>query len=183
MRPPSVWQVSYSADGLLEKNKDSLFADLLELGGASSSPVIAALFPKPPKMSTKPKTAGSQFRTQMNELISLMRLAEPHYIRCIKPNDQQKPGVFVPERARHQARYLGLLENVRVRRAGFAFRQPFARFEARYKMLCPATWPSGSGSAAESTKAILDELAISPDAYKFGRTKVDQSVDQLCVGW
>lgn len=33
---------------------------------------------------------------------------------------------------RHQVAYLGLLENVRVRRAGFASRQPYARFLLRY---------------------------------------------------
>ena len=91
----------------------------------------------------------------MNELVGQLRLAEPHYIRCIKPNDLQKAAVFEPERVRHQARYLGLLENVRVRRAGFAFRQPFTRFVARYKMLCKETWPYSTRSGSEDSKVGL----------------------------
>lgn len=57
---------------------------------------------------------------------------EPYYVRCIKPNDQKSPTLFDVERCRHQVSYLGLLENVRVRRAGFAYRQPYHRFLLRY---------------------------------------------------
>lgn len=53
-------------------------------------------------------------------------------MRCIKPNDQKSPTLFDEERCRHQVAYLGLLENVRVRRAGFAYRQPYDRFLLRY---------------------------------------------------
>ena len=67
-------------------------------------------------------------------------------VRCVKPNDEKRAGVYDVERVNHQAQYLGLLENVKVRRAGFAFRQTFEQFVRRYKMLCPQTWPSGSGN-------------------------------------
>lgn len=50
------------------------------------------------------------------------------YPRCIKPNDNKKADLFDEQRVRHQVRYLGLLENVRVRRAGFCFRQPYEKF-------------------------------------------------------
>ena len=58
-------------------------------------------------------------------------------------------------------RYLGLLENVRVRRAGFAHRETYKRFESRYKMVSAATWPRGTGDARASTQTILAELQIS----------------------
>ena len=60
-----------------------------------------------------------------------------------------------------QVRYLGLLENVRVRRAGFAHRETYKRFESRYKMVSAATWPRGTGDARASTQTILAELQIS----------------------
>lgn len=34
------------------------------------------------------------------------------------------------------------MENLRVRRAGFAYRKEFEFFLKRYKSLCPKTWPS-----------------------------------------
>lgn len=58
-------------------------------------------------------------------------LQEPYYVRCIKPNDVKSPLLFEQERCRHQVEYLGLLENVRVRRAGFAYRQTYPRFLQR----------------------------------------------------
>lgn len=55
-------------------------------------------------------------------------------MRCIKPNDVKSPLLFEHERCRHQVEYLGLLENVRVRRAGFANRQEYPRFLQRYEL-------------------------------------------------
>jgi len=57
---------------------------------------------------------------------------EPFYVRCIKPNEDKVAGKLDEGHCRHQVAYLGLLENVRVRRAGFASRQPYARFLLRY---------------------------------------------------
>lgn len=56
---------------------------------------------------------------------------EPYYVRCIKPNEVKSPLLFEYERCKHQVEYLGLLENVRVRRAGFANRQTYPRFLQR----------------------------------------------------
>lgn len=67
---------------------------------------------------------------------------EPYYVRCIKPNDQKSPVLFDEERCRHQVAYLGLLENVRVRRAGFAYRQPYDRFLQRYGPRIPDDSPA-----------------------------------------
>ena len=39
-------------------------------------------------------------------------------------------------RCKHQVEYLGLKENIRVRRAGFAYRRPFEKFLQRYVALC-----------------------------------------------
>ncbi len=59
-------------------------------------------------------------------------IQEPYYVRCIKPNEEKSPVLFNNDRVRHQAMYLGLLENVRVRRAGFAYRIHYKRFLQRY---------------------------------------------------
>ena len=52
-------------------------------------------------------------------------------MRCIKPNEEKSPVLFNYERSKHQVLYLGLLENVRVRRAGFAFRMNYTHFLKR----------------------------------------------------
>ncbi|XP_075348299.1 unconventional myosin-Ig isoform X3 [Mycteria americana] len=97
---------------------------------------------------------------------------EPYYVRCIKPNDQKSPTLFDEERCRHQVSYLGLLENVRVRRAGFAYRQPYHRFLLRYKMTCEYTWPNHlMASDREATQALLEQHGFQDDVA-YGHTKV-----------
>ena len=67
----------------------------------------------------------------MIALINNLGSKQPHYVRCIKPNEEKSPVLFDRERVRHQVNYLGLIENVRVRRAGFAYRQSYDRFLRR----------------------------------------------------
>ena len=84
--------VGYSPAGMLEKNRDTLFRDLHEMIAASAKPFVAQLLgPLPGKATQKrPVTAGFQFRQQMGELVKVLGKCEPHYIRCIKPNDHKK---------------------------------------------------------------------------------------------
>ena len=169
--------VIYSAHLLLEKNRDSLYVDLLECAGASKSAYVASLFPEAGEKASarkRPPTAATQFRTSMGDLVATLTKCTPHYIRTIKPNDEKRAGLFDEDRVRHQVRYLGLLENVRVRRAGYAFRQPLQLFVDRFRVLCPLTWPHSqlSGDVKREASAILSECAVSDDAYKFGTTKL-----------
>jgi len=64
-----------------------------------------------------------------------LEAANPHFIRCIKPNSQKKSDMFDPALVITQLRYTGLLETVRIRRAGFPLRLPQAAFIARFYFL------------------------------------------------
>jgi len=68
----------------------------------------------------------------MISLVKNLASKVPFYVRCIKPNEVKSAIAFDEERVKHQVCYLGLLENVRVRRAGFAYRQRYDRFLKRY---------------------------------------------------
>jgi myosin-1 len=99
----------------------------------------------------------------------------PHYIRTIKPNETKKPQDWDERRVAHQVKYLGLLENVRVRRAGFAYRAPYDRFLARYKKLSPKTWGmwgEWSGDAREGSRVILSETPLGDNQWQLGHTKI-----------
>jgi len=170
--------VIYSTDGFIEKNMDTLYRDLIELIGGSRSPIMASMFPEAKEQhdGKKPITAGSQFRIDMQDLMDTLMKCDPHYVRCIKPNDNKQSGMFEDARVAHQVRYLGLLENVRVRRAGFAYRHTYPLFVHRYKMVAPAIWLKfpPSGDSKRDAKAILDSMAITGegDAFAMGKTKV-----------
>lgn len=55
-------------------------------------------------------------------------------------------------------KYLGLVENVRVRRAGFCFRETYEAFFWRYRMLSPSCFPTYDGSERDGCKRIMDDL-------------------------
>ena len=90
---------------------------------------------------------ATMFKKSVTALVESLTACNPHYIRTIKPNENKRPGEFDMERCTHQVRYLGLLENIRIRRAGYCYRVPMEKFLGRFKMLCPDTWPRASGAA------------------------------------
>jgi myosin-1 len=96
----------------------------------------------------------------------------PHYVRCIKPNENKRALEFDEHRVKHQVRYLGLKENVRVRRAGFAYRRPFDKFLWRYAILTTETWPRCEVNVRQGCEVICREMNLAQDQYQLGRTKV-----------
>jgi myosin-1 len=126
--------VTYEAEGFCEKNKDTLFDDLIAVIQESENRLLVSWFPEDTKQLQKkrPTTAGFKLKTSCDALMDALSRCSPHYIRCIKPNDNKAYHDWDATRTKHQVQYLGLLENVRVRRAGFAYRAEFDRFLRRY---------------------------------------------------
>ncbi|XP_050524575.1 unconventional myosin ID [Daktulosphaira vitifoliae] len=167
--------VVYNIYGFLEKNKDTLFQDFKRLLYSSKNIIIKEMWPEGAldiKSTTKrPVTAGSAFKNSMIALVKTLNSKTPYYVRCIKPNENKSPVGIDYKRVIHQVSYLGLLENIRVRRAGFAHRQPYSRFLKRYKMISGFTWPNYRCSDKEATRALIDENNFSNDV-KYGKTKI-----------
>uniref|UniRef100_A0A1B6DEF2 Myosin motor domain-containing protein n=1 Tax=Clastoptera arizonana TaxID=38151 RepID=A0A1B6DEF2_9HEMI len=168
--------VVYCIYGFLDKNKDTLFQDFKRLLYSSSNTIIAGMWPEGAmditKTTKRPQTAGTLFKNSMIALVKTLTSKEPFYVRCIKPNEDKSPHSLNQERVIHQVRYLGLLENVRVRRAGFAYRQRYDRFLKRYKMISKFTWPNfRSGSDRDGTRVLIEERGFANDV-KYGHTKI-----------
>lgn len=83
------------------------------------------------------KSLGAQFRENLNNLVATVDKTHPHYVRTIKPNDDLKPGNFAYGRIAEQLRNAGVLEVVRVARAGFPVRLGIQEFIDRYGVLAP----------------------------------------------
>lgn len=166
--------VTYSIDGFLEKNSDPVSRLLLYTINDSSIPAFKELFPENPSQEIyrRADTLATQFKSSMNQLVQKLKTKNPHYIRCIKPNTKKAANDFKDEFVRHQVRYLGVQENVRVRRAGYVHLQTYTSFVERYKMLCKETWPHWRGNAIDGTKLILDAMKLRRDEYEFGKTKI-----------
>ncbi|OAD54424.1 Myosin-IA [Eufriesea mexicana] len=168
--------VIYNINGFLDKNKDTLFQDFKRLLYKSNNSIISKMWPEGAqnilKTTKRPLTAGTLFRNSMIDLVKNLTSKEPFYVRCIKPNEVKSPVVFDEERVNHQVRYLGLLENVLVRRAGFVYRQRYDTFLKRYKMISQYTWPNfRGGSDKDGVCTLMDEKGFSNDV-KYGHTKI-----------
>ncbi|GBG23811.1 Myosin-1 [Hondaea fermentalgiana] len=130
-------RVNYNGDGFVEANKDTLSQDLQLLVQSSTNTFVAGLYPEKIDLDQRrqPTTAGFKIKRQCGDLVYALMDCAPHYVRCIKSNDEKRAGGFDDDRVMYQGMYLGLLENVKVRRAGFATRMEFDRFIARFKVL------------------------------------------------
>lgn len=169
--------VSYAVEGMTDKNKDQLLKDILNLVGASSNSFVHALFPHQVNQDDKrrPPTAGDKIKASANDLVATLMKASPSYIRTIKPNDNKSPTEYNTANVMHQIKYLGLQENVRIRRAGFAYRQTFDKFVDRFFLLSPKTSYAGNytwqGDHISAAKQILKDTSIPKEEYQFGVTK------------
>lgn len=128
--------------------------------------------PKEHESKKRPETAITQFKNSVSNLMDILRDKEPSYIRCIKPNDQKQPSIFDDDLVGHQVKYLGLMENLRVRRAGFAYRRTYELFLKRYKCLSKETWPNYHGNAKDGVQTLVCALGYERDEYRMGKTKI-----------
>ncbi|XP_029024032.1 unconventional myosin-Ih isoform X2 [Betta splendens] len=166
-------EVTYCVTGFMDKNNDLLYRSGKEVMQQSKNPIIQHCFPSnEPDSKRRPETVVTQFKGSLMGLTEILMSKEPWYVRCIKPNDAKQPGRFDDVLVRHQVKYLGLMEHLRVRRAGFAYRRKYEIFLQRYKALCPDTWPKWKGSAAEGVQLLIKHLGYRSDEYKMGRTKI-----------
>ncbi|KDO34447.1 hypothetical protein SPRG_01581 [Saprolegnia parasitica CBS 223.65] len=141
--------VVYSVDGFLDKNKDALLESLVDLLASAENGVLqeiysaqaAAAAAAPSKRRANANSAigavnvADQFKTQLAELLSTIETTCPHYVRCIKPNDANAPGALHRPRTVEQLRSGGVLEAVKVARAGFPVRLTHKEFLHSYGSL------------------------------------------------
>ncbi|KAH0536750.1 hypothetical protein FGG08_006388 [Glutinoglossum americanum] len=170
--------VSYVIEGMTDKNKDQLLKDLLNLVGQSKNEFLHMLFPHQVDQDSKkrPSTASDKIKQSANELVATLMKSSPSYIRTIKPNETKRKKKYESANVLHQIKYLGLQENVRIRRAGFAHRQTFEQFVERYFLLSPAMSYAGectwTGDALSGSKQILKDAGILAGEFQMGVTKV-----------
>uniref|UniRef100_A0A8C1FET3 Unconventional myosin-Ic n=1 Tax=Cyprinus carpio carpio TaxID=630221 RepID=A0A8C1FET3_CYPCA len=166
-------EVNYNVNGFLDKNNDLLFRNLKEVMCMSENKILTQCFDREELTDKKrPETAATQFKNSLAKLMEILMSKEPSYVRCIKPNDAKQAGRFDEVLIRHQVKYLGLMENLRVRRAGFAYRRRYETFLQRYKSLCPNTWPNWDGRLVDGVSTLVKHLGYKPEEYKLGRTKI-----------
>ncbi|KAL3121077.1 hypothetical protein niasHT_005337 [Heterodera trifolii] len=170
-------EVVYQIEGFCDRNMDILHVDLVQLMQNSENEFMRQLFAadcvsNENGNNKKPTSASTKIRSQANHLMDSLMRCVPHYVRCIKPNERKRALEFNEQRVLHQVRYLGLCENIRVRRAGFVYRRPFERFLWRYAILCAQTWPQWHGEPKKGCELICRSAELADTEFRLGHTKI-----------
>ncbi|XP_065818524.1 myosin-IIIb isoform X4 [Labrus bergylta] len=204
-------KVMYNVNGFLEKNRDTLPADIVVVLRTSENKLLQQLFSSPltktgnlatsrarvtaasrslpPQLgsgrnkvdtmemmrhpgettSMRRQTVASYFRFSLMDLLSKMVVGKPHFVRCIKPNDDRQALRFCEERVMVQLRYTGILETVSIRRQGYSHRILFEEFVNRYYYLAFRAHKMPETSK-ENAVAILKRAKL--EGWVLGTTKV-----------
>lgn len=176
--------VTYDIEGMTDKNKDQLSKSITRLIAGSQDPFfVQQLFPDAfePEDSgvgrrKRRATASDKIKSSANDLMETLSRSRPSYIRTIKPNQNRSPTEFDSQAVSHQVKYLGLQENIRIRRAGFAYRAPFDKFVERFYLLSSNTGYAGDyiwqGDIRDAAVEIMSSSGIPQTEYQFGVTKI-----------
>mmetsp|Transcript_2688 Transcript_2688/g.3804 ORF Transcript_2688/g.3804 Transcript_2688/m.3804 type:complete len:1300 (-) Transcript_2688:51-3950(-) len=200
--------VEYDSSGFLEKNKDELPKESLDFLLSSSNQFLQQLvkhmspssqinqrevtgihFTKQQR-SLKRVSVGGQFSMQLRHLRQRIDATSPHYIRCLKPNNELKANNFDSDVIATQLNYAGILEAVRVSRVGFPQRYLHKIFLHRYQFLAMKEIsirgketrnnekkPSKFGFDDRYTQRAKQSSKVSSHSYK---KKEDVKIQQKC---
>ncbi|CAL4075619.1 unnamed protein product, partial [Meganyctiphanes norvegica] len=167
--------VFYDTRGFLEKNRDTFSADLLQLIHNTSNKFLQHLFIEDIGMGSETRkrapTLSAQFKKSLDSLMKTLSACQPFFIRCIKPNEFKKPMLFDRELCCRQLRYSGMMETIRIRRAGYPIRHTFREFVERYRFLINGCPPAHKVDCNAATKKICQQVLGRAD-YQLGHTKV-----------
>ncbi|KAJ8338766.1 hypothetical protein SKAU_G00355520 [Synaphobranchus kaupii] len=189
-------KVEYQCDGFLEKNRDTVYEEQINILKASTFQLVADLFQEGKDVPThtttskgsrinvraaRPvlkapnrehrKTVGHQFRSSLQLLMETLNATTPHYVRCIKPNDEKEAFSFDSSRAVQQLRACGVLETIRISAAGYPSRWTYPDFFNRYRVLMKKKDVANSDKKVVCKK-LLENMIKDPDKFQFGRTKI-----------
>ncbi|KAH7690363.1 Myosin ATPase protein [Dioscorea alata] len=171
--------VTYQTELFLDKNKDYVVAEHQALLCDSKCSFVSGLFPPLPEdtsKSSKFSSIGSRFKQQLQALLETLSATEPHYIRCVKPNNLLKPAIFENSNVLQQLRCGGVMEAIRISCAGYPTRRTFYEFIDRFGILAPEVL-DGSCDEVTASKRLLEKVDL--QGFQIGKTKVFLRAGQM----
>jgi myosin heavy subunit len=179
-------KVRYTANGLVEKNVETLSNELKALANSSSIEqardiLLTSLKNQTPTESSgggsrrsmiRGVSVGSQFRSSLQALVADLERTQPHYIRCVKPNLNKAASSFDSGEVLRQLRYAGMMETIRIRREGYALRENHEMFYSRFSMLLDSRDLNEGGGIAHMVKVLSTRLNVTDADWQVGHSKV-----------
>ncbi|XP_022573335.1 myosin-4 [Brassica rapa] len=176
-------EVLYDTNGFLEKNRDPLHVDLIQLLSSCNCQLLNLFSSKMRDKSLKPSLSESmnqsvitKFKSQLFKLMNKLEDTTPHFIRCIKPNSNHLPGVYEENHVLQQLRCCGVLEIVRISRSGYHTRMTHQDLAARYGFLLDTKLSQDPLSTSDS---IMKQFNLPPEMYQVGYRKIYLRTGQI----
>uniref|UniRef100_A0A4W5MFJ5 Myosin VAb n=1 Tax=Hucho hucho TaxID=62062 RepID=A0A4W5MFJ5_9TELE len=174
-------KVEYQCEGFLEKNKDTVNEEQINVLKLSKLDLLLELFsdeekpagsltsrskmPRPVQAQRDhKKTVGTQFRNSLHLLMETLNGTTPHYVRCIKPNDLKSPFTVTTACAR----------NNRIRSICYSpvpvDRWTYQEFFNRYRVLM--IQKDILSDRKQTCRNVLEKWVQDQDKYQFGKNKI-----------
>ncbi|XP_038110367.1 myosin heavy chain, muscle isoform X10 [Culex quinquefasciatus] len=178
--------VSYNITGWLEKNKDPLNDTVVDQFKKGKNALIVEIFADHPgqsgggdaggkggrgKKGAGFATVSSSYKEQLNNLMTTLKSTQPHFVRCIIPNELKQTGLIDAHLVMHQLTCNGVLEGIRICRKGFPNRMMYPDFKLRYKILNPKA-AEAEKDPMKVAQVILEASGLDTESYRLGNTKV-----------
>ncbi|XP_069962498.1 myosin heavy chain, muscle isoform X10 [Bactrocera oleae] len=177
--------VAYNITGWLEKNKDPLNDTVVDQFKKSQNKLLIEIFADHAGQSGGAEqskggrgkkgggfaTVSSAYKEQLNSLMTTLRSTQPHFVRCIIPNEMKQPGLVDAHLVMHQLTCNGVLEGIRICRKGFPNRMVYSDFKQRYQILNPRGI-KGLEDPKKASKILIESTELDEDQYRLGNTKV-----------
>lgn len=180
-------KVEYSTEGWVEKNKDPLNENVTRLlAGTSEHSSLQELFIEyGERKLANPVTGGlhhmragifrtvaQKHRESLNQLMNQLGNTQPHFVRCILPNPEKQPGLFIDRQVLEQLQCNGVLEGIRICRQGYPNRLAYTDFWRLYSLLGNVKGAKGQGAVKEFLSELMgwkveEDFALGQDKIFF----------------
>ena len=115
----------------------------------------------------KEDSTSKQFTNSLRQLYELLDSTEPHFVRCIKPNNRKRPNDLNTTLVLHQLTCAGMMETIRIRQQGYAVRLPHDVFFKRFQALVPS-----AKTLKQLVQALSTDISVRKESWQVGTTKI-----------
>ncbi|ETK96364.1 hypothetical protein, variant 3 [Phytophthora nicotianae CJ01A1] len=184
--------VTYESLGFLEKHKDALLPDLSDLMRGSSKQFLRTIFTEKigsPVASRKKSASnarraggrgsaltvanvGTQFKDNLNELMTSIRQTKVHYVRCIKPNKNKSPSEMDQPMVVSQLRCAGVIEAIRISRVAYPNRLLLEELVDKFWVF-DVEHRNTDVPVKQRCEALMKKMELSsPEQYQIGLSRI-----------
>jgi len=119
------------------------------------------------------KTLATTFVASLADLMQKLNSSEPHFVRCLKPNQTKTPFDFEDDYTMRQLLYTGMMDTCSIRQKGYPIRPTFEDFMERYKIIGHPMSKKVSPTAEACAQILkMADIEVGANGAQPGKTRV-----------